>query len=86
MVTIFRRGQLLLVIHGQYEQLLPLFILTLLFRSILHDPKVFDNPMEFHPERYLKDGQLNPDVRDPDSVTFGFGRRSVDQHIFHHTC
>ena len=29
------------------------------------------------PERYLKDGKLNPDVRDPDSAVFGFGRRSV---------
>jgi len=40
--------------------------------SILHDPKAFDNPMEFQPERYLKDGQLNPDMRDPDSAAFGF--------------
>ena len=38
--------------------------------------------MEFHPERYLKDGQLNPDVRDPGSATFGFGRRSVDPTYF----
>ena len=35
--------------------------------------------MEFKPERYLKDGELNPDVRDPDCAAFGFGRRSVDQ-------
>ena len=27
--------------------------------------------MEFQPEWYLKDGKLNPDVRDPDSVAFG---------------
>ena len=33
--------------------------------------------MEYRPERYLKDGKLNPDVIDPDSVAFGFGRRSV---------
>ena len=50
--------------------------LTFLFRSILHDPGLFNNPHEFQPERYLKDGKLNPDVRDPDSA-FGFGRRSV---------
>ena len=50
----------------------------LLLRSILHDPKTFNNPMEYQPERYLKDGKLNPDVLDPDSVAFGFGRRSVD--------
>ena len=34
--------------------------------------------MKYQPERYLKDGKLNPDVMDPDSVAFGFGRRSVD--------
>ena len=33
--------------------------------------------MEYQPERYLKDGKLNPDVVDSDSVAFGFGRRSV---------
>ena len=45
--------------------------------------------MEYQPERYLKDGKLNPDVVDPESVAFGFGRRSVDlpysvmRHISH---
>ena len=34
--------------------------------------------MKYQPERYLKDGKLNPDVMDPDSAAFGFGRRSVD--------
>ena len=34
--------------------------------------------MEYRPDRYLKDGKLNPNVMDPDSVAFGFGRRSVD--------
>ena len=64
--------------HGQYERLILLPILTFLFRSILHDPKSFKNPMEYDPERYLKDGKLNPDVMGSDSVAFGFGRRSVD--------
>ena len=45
---------------------------------VLHDPEVFKDPMEFQPERYLKDGKLNPDVRDPDCAAFGFGRRSVN--------
>jgi Cytochrome P450 len=45
---------------------------------MMHDPEVFNEPMVFQPERYLKDGKLNPDVRDPDSAVFGFGRRSVD--------
>ena len=48
-----------------------------LIRSILHDPKTFNNPMKYQPERYLKDGKLNLDVIDPDFVAFGFGRRSV---------
>ena len=33
--------------------------------------------MEYQPERYLKDGKLNSDVMDPDTVAFGYGRRSV---------
>jgi hypothetical protein len=52
-------------------------------RSILHDRKAFNHPQEFQPERYLKDGNLNPDVRDPDSAAFGFGRRSVKYNIFY---
>ena len=43
----------------------------------MHDPEVFKDPMAFQPERYLKDGKLNSDVRDPDSAVFGFGRRLV---------
>jgi hypothetical protein len=53
----------------------------LLFRAILHDRKAFNNPEEFQPERYLKDGKLNPDVRDPECAAFGYGRRSVKCNI-----
>ena len=53
-------------------------VLNFIFRSILHDRKAFDNPEEFQPERYLTDGKLNPDMRDPDCAAFGFGRRSVN--------
>ena len=52
--------------------------LLILPRSILNDREAFNNPEEFQPERYLKDGKLNPDVRDPDCAAFGFGRRSVN--------
>ena len=51
------------------------------FRSILHDNKAFNNPQEFQPERYLKNGKLNPDVRDPHCAAFGYGRRSVDLNM-----
>ena len=44
----------------------------------MNDRKVFNDPEEFQPERYLKDGKLNPDVRDPECAAFGFGRRSVN--------
>jgi len=63
---------------GQYGRLLLLSVLTFLIRSILHNPEVYSDPMEYRPERFLKDGKFNPDVMDPNSVAFGFGRRSVD--------
>lgn len=42
--------------------------------SILHDEVEYPEPSKFKPERFLKDGKLNPAVRDP-NVAFGFGRR-----------
>ena len=50
----------------------------------MHDRKVFNKPQEFQPERFLKNGKLNPDVRDPDCAVFGFGRRSVNTIFFKH--
>ena len=29
----------------------------------------------FNPERFLKEGQLDPNVQDPSIAAFGFGRR-----------
>ncbi|RPD62594.1 cytochrome P450 [Lentinus tigrinus ALCF2SS1-7] len=43
--------------------------------SILHDPATYPDPESFIPERYLQDGMPNPDVRDPTTILFGFGRR-----------
>ncbi|KAJ6549908.1 cytochrome P450 [Mycena capillaripes] len=43
--------------------------------AILHDETVYPNPETFKPERFLLDGKLNPAIRDPESVAFGFGRR-----------
>ncbi|EAU81782.2 cytochrome P450 [Coprinopsis cinerea okayama7 len=42
---------------------------------MLHDPEVFKDPLKFDPERYLKDGKINPDVLDSETAAFGFGRR-----------
>ncbi|KAI0659807.1 cytochrome P450 [Cubamyces menziesii] len=43
--------------------------------AILHDPERFPEPDEFRPERFLKDGQLDPDAFDPVTLGFGSGRR-----------
>ena len=48
------------------------------------DPKAYPNPEEFKPERFLKDGALDPSVRDPQKYAFGFGRRYVPAPIDPH--
>ncbi|KAJ7146878.1 cytochrome P450 [Mycena epipterygia] len=42
--------------------------------AILQDEDMYPDPTAFKPERFLRDGKLNPDVRDPQAA-FGFGRR-----------
>jgi cytochrome P450 len=56
--------------------MVPLNDLTI--RSILHDPDLYSEPFAFNPERFLsQDGSLDPNVKDPRDIVFGFGRRSV---------
>ncbi|EIN05557.1 cytochrome P450 [Punctularia strigosozonata HHB-11173 SS5] len=43
--------------------------------AIMHDPEVYPEPHSFKPERFLKAGRINPEVRDPTVAAFGFGRR-----------
>ena len=43
----------------------------------MHDPVVYPQPDEFNPERYLKNGNLDAEDKDPTRVMFGFGRRYV---------
>jgi cytochrome P450 len=42
---------------------------------MLHDEAIYPEPFEFNPDRFMKDGKLNPDIRDPGHAVFGFGRR-----------
>jgi len=48
--------------------------------SILHDSDIYPDPEEFRPDRFLKDGQLNPDIKDVTAV-FGYGRRQCPGQI-----
>ncbi|TFK34601.1 cytochrome P450 [Crucibulum laeve] len=43
--------------------------------AMLHDENDYPEPFKFNPERFLKNGHLDPTVKDPLSVAFGFGRR-----------
>ncbi|KAI0643941.1 CyP450 monooxygenase [Trametes meyenii] len=46
------------------------------------DARHYPDPEEFRPERYLRDGKLDPDVLDPRDVIFGFGRRACPGRDF----
>ena len=42
----------------------------------MHDPDTFEDPYEFQPERFIRDGKLDPTVVDPFAFIFGSGRSS----------
>jgi hypothetical protein len=52
-----------------------LYIYAEFSRAMLHDQTIYPDPFTFNPDRFMKNGHLNPDVRDPGHATFGFGRR-----------
>ena len=47
----------------------------------MHDPEVFEDPLEFKPQRYLmrdpatQQLKIDPAVVSPESAAFGYGRR-----------
>jgi len=44
---------------------------------MLNNESDYPDPSSFKPERFLKNGQLDPNIRDPALMAFGFGRRQV---------
>lgn len=45
---------------------------------MFRDESVYPNAHIFNPGRFLKDGQINPDVNDPEQSVFGYSRRYVE--------
>ncbi|KAI1792474.1 cytochrome P450 [Ganoderma leucocontextum] len=43
--------------------------------ACMHDPAVYEDPYAFRPERFIRDGKLDPSIQDPLAFVFGFGRR-----------
>ena len=43
--------------------------------AICRDPEVYPDPESFNPDRFLKDGKINPLVFNPEDRVFGAGRR-----------
>ncbi|KAI0712382.1 O-methylsterigmatocystin oxidoreductase [Earliella scabrosa] len=43
--------------------------------ACLHDPEEYGDADVYRPERYIREGRIDPNVRDPSDFIFGFGRR-----------
>jgi cytochrome P450 len=43
--------------------------------AVCRDPNIYPDPETFNPDRFLKDGKINPLVLNPEDGVFGTGRR-----------
>jgi len=43
--------------------------------AICRDPNIYPDPETFNPDRFLKDGKIDPSVFNPEDRIFGAGRR-----------
>ena len=46
-------------------------------RSMTRNEEIYPEANSFKPERFIKNGVLNKEIRDPREFIFGFGRRCV---------
>ena len=44
-------------------------------RAVFHNESLYPDAHTFKPERFLKGGQIDPNVKDPEKLIFGWGRR-----------
>ena len=44
--------------------------------QVMNDEEVYPDPSAFKPERYLKDGKVDPSAKNPTFAAFGYGRRA----------
>ncbi|TBU63516.1 O-methylsterigmatocystin oxidoreductase [Dichomitus squalens] len=50
--------------------------------ACMHDPEVYEDPGVFRPERFIRNGKLDPTVQDPTDFVFGYGRRICPGRYF----
>jgi len=43
--------------------------------AVFRDPEIYPDPEAFNPDRFLKDGEINPLIFNPEDRVFGSGRR-----------
>ncbi|PFH48298.1 hypothetical protein AMATHDRAFT_65777 [Amanita thiersii Skay4041] len=43
--------------------------------AMLHNEEIYPDPFKFNPDRFMKEGKINKEVKDPAHATWGFGRR-----------
>ena len=43
--------------------------------AVFRDPDIYPDPEAFNPDRFLKDGEINPLIFNPEDRVFGSGRR-----------
>ncbi|TFK90539.1 O-methylsterigmatocystin oxidoreductase [Polyporus arcularius HHB13444] len=50
--------------------------------ACMHDPTEYEDPGEFRPERFMREGKIDTTVRDPFTIVFGSGRRICPGRYF----